>query len=57
MAILINLVKKNKGVIRVDLKKNHGRGGCSANNYPAAKKYPRPVTLPSVLSAVCIAQN
>ena len=30
---------------------------CSANIYPAAKKYPPPVTLPSVLSAVCIAQN
>ena len=30
---------------------------CSAKIYPAAKKYPPPVTLPSVLSAVCIAQN
>ena len=25
--------------------------------YPAVKNYPLPVTLPSVLSAVCIAQN
>ena len=30
---------------------------CSAKIYPAAKNYPPPVTLPSVLSAVCIAQN
>ena len=30
---------------------------CSAKMYPVAKKYPPPVTLPSVLSAVCIAQN
>ena len=28
-----------------------------AKIYPAAKKYPPPVTSPSVLSAVCIAQN
>ena len=31
--------------------------GPSAKIYPAAKKYPPPVTLPSVLSALCIAQN
>ena len=30
---------------------------CSAKIYPAAKNYPPPVTLPSVLSVVCIAQN
>ena len=30
---------------------------CRAEIYPAAKNYPPPVTLPSVLSAVCIAQN
>ena len=30
---------------------------CSGKIYPAVKKYPPPVTLPSVLSAVCIAQN
>ena len=29
----------------------------SCKHLPAAKKYPPPVTLPSVLSVVCIAQN
>ena len=29
---------------------------CRAKIYPAAKKYPPPVTSPSVLSAVCIAE-
>ena len=36
---------------------NARRYRCSAKIYPAAKNYPPPVTLPSVLSAVCIAQN
>ena len=30
---------------------------CRAKMYPAAKKYPPPVTLPSAFSAVCSAQN
>ena len=30
---------------------------CSAKIFPATKIFPPPVTLPSVLSAVCIAQN
>ena len=30
---------------------------CSGKIYPAVKNYPPPETLPSVLSAVCIAQN
>ena len=30
---------------------------CSGKFLPAAKFFPPPVTLPSILSAVCIAQN
>ena len=30
---------------------------CSGKIYPAVKNYPPPMTLPSVLSAVCIAKN
>ena len=35
----------------------HDSYRCRAKVYPAAKNYPPPVTLPSVLFAVCIAQN
>ena len=38
-------------------KREKKRPRCSAKIYPAAKNYPPPVTSPSVLSAVCIAQN
>ena len=35
----------------------HGRNRCRDNVFPALNMFPPPVTLPSVLSAVCITQN
>ena len=47
----------DRGYIKKD--KGQGRGECRCRDkfLPAVKFFPPPVTLPSVLSAVCIAQN